>query len=61
MTTMMTCAICGRPAGAKQCNGDLRIHHHGKVHTAAGDTAALCADHWREDKEAWEKQRRSRA
>lgn len=48
------CARCGAESVSNVCEGDGRLHHHGRVHTRAGDLQALCgpcgkvvADEWK--------------
>lgn len=36
------CERCGAESVPNVCEGDGKQHHHGRVHTRAGDLQALC-------------------
>lgn len=39
------CAVCGRESIVNSCEGDGRLHHHGRVHSPGNGLEARCRLH----------------
>lgn len=58
----MKCETCGINEAKNQvCNGDQKLHYHGRVHTADDKMLALCDDCLSRDAVAWDKRFKERA
>jgi len=44
---------CGHNGRPNSCEGDGRLHHHGRIHTRAGALEWLCGSHAAYDRQEW--------